>query len=179
MNDDRFADLLRAGRRRPLWQPLTSTQVTAYGRAEIEQILPHRGPMLLVETIAAIDLAQRTLSATRRLAENDPGFAGHFPGNPIYPASLQLEMAGQAGVCLVDFVTRQTCEIPVGQQPRAVRVLKVHHALMLAEVRPGVKLTALARILVCDDMTSIVAVQLLAGEVIASVAIVEVCFVDS
>jgi 3-hydroxymyristoyl/3-hydroxydecanoyl-(acyl carrier protein) dehydratase len=179
MNDDRFASVIRAARRNPLWLPEGSTQATEFKRDNIERILPHRSPMLLLDEITAIDLAQQTLSASRRLEEDDTGFAGHFPGNPIYPASLQLEMAGQAGVCLVDFVTRQSCEIPVGQQPRAVRVLKVHHALMLAEVRPGVKLTALARILVCDDLTSIVAVQLLAGEIVASVAILEVCFVDS
>jgi 3-hydroxymyristoyl/3-hydroxydecanoyl-(acyl carrier protein) dehydratase len=179
MTHDPLAAIVRAARRRPLWTPRASTLATSFGRAEIEHLLPHRGPMLMLDAITAIDLEQGGIRATRRLGADDPGFAGHFPGAPIYPAFLQLEIGGQAGLCLLDFVRRKSCEIPADLQPQAVRLLRAHDARLLAGIHPGDSVTALAKVVEHDEMTSVFALQLLRGETICSTAIVEVCCVES
>jgi 3-hydroxyacyl-[acyl-carrier-protein] dehydratase len=179
MSGDPFAAILRAARRRPLWEPRSSTRETSFGRDAIERILPHRGPMLMLDAITAIDLEQRCLRAERSLPCDNPGFIGHFPGEPIYPAFLQLEILGQAGISLLHFVTRQSCEITDSCRPRRVRLVKAQHGLMLAEIVPGDHVTALARVLEDDDLLATFVVQLRREETICSTAIMEVCFVDS
>lgn len=178
MTHDPYASLIRSARRRPLWENKASTRETAFGREAIERLLPHRGAMLMLDEITAIDLEQQCLRATRRVGSDDPGFVGHFPGEPVYPAFLQFELAGQAGVCLLDFVRRQSLAVAASQRPRRVRPIKAHHGLLLAEIHPGDSLTALATVLVDDELTSIFAAQLLKGDIVCSVLIVEVCFVD-
>lgn len=179
MSDDPYANLIRSARKNPLWQAEDSTRKTAIGRDAMERILPHRGPMLMLDEITAIDLAQRSIRATRHLGLDDPGFVGHFPGEPVYPAFLQLEIAGQVGICLLDFLRRQSLEVPSDLRPRSVRPIKVHHGVLMAEVHPGDTMTALATVLVNDELTSVFAAQSLRGDVICSTAILEVCFVDS
>jgi 3-hydroxymyristoyl/3-hydroxydecanoyl-(acyl carrier protein) dehydratase len=179
MSDDSYASLIRSARRRPLWKAGASMRETAIGRDALERLLPHRGPMLMLDAITAIDLEQRSIRATRHIGIDDPGFVGHFPGEPVYPAFLQLEIGGQAGICLIDFLRRQSFEVPPDLRPRSVRPIKVHHGALLAEIHPGDSLTALATVLVDDELTSIFAAQMLKGDVICSTAIVEVCFVGS
>lgn len=179
MSEERYSAILRAARRRPLWQPQDSTRATYHGRAEIERLLPHRGPMLMLDEITAIDLEQQCLRAQRLLRADDPGFAGHFPGEPVYPAFLQFEIAGQGGICLLDFIARGSTEIPATGRPRPVRLLRAYDARLMAEILPGDSITALTRVLDHDELTSVFAAQLLKGETICSTAILEVCFVDS
>lgn len=179
MSDERYAAILRAARRRPLWQARSSTRATTYGRADIERLLPHRGPMLMLDEISAIDLEQQSLGARRVMSADDPGFRGHFPGEPVYPAFLQFEIIGQAGICLLDFVTRASTEIPATGQPRSVRLLRAFDARLMAEILPGDAVEALATVVEHDELTSVVAAQLLKGETICSTVIVEVCFVGA
>jgi len=175
---EEFDRLLRRARKLPLWTPAPTTRELQLGRAEVERILPHRGRSLLVDAVTAVDLEQTCGRAVRRVTIDDPGFDGHFPGDPLYPGSLQLELVGQVGGCLFHFVEAQTCSIADDPRPRQVRVIKVHHALFLTEVRPGDALTVLVRGLVNDEITSIFAGQILRGDTICTVAIMEVYFVD-
>ncbi len=62
--------------------------------------------------------------------------------------------------------------------PTAVRALKIHAALFLAEVRPGAELTILASLLESDGYGAICAGQLLEGGVIAAFAVMEVYLVE-
>ena len=179
MSGDPFAGLIRSARRRPLWEAKATTHETAFGRDAIERMLPHRGAMLMLDEITAVDLDQRGIRATRRIGVNDPGFVGHFPGAPVYPAFLQLEIIGQAGICLLDFLQRQSLEAPASIHPRSVRMIKLHHGLLLTEILPGDLLTALAIALVDDELTSIFAAQLIKDGTVCSTTIMEVCFVPS
>lgn len=131
-----------------------------------------------MDAVTAVDLDQGCCRTLRRLEAGDPAFDGHFPGDPMYPGSLQLELVGQTGGCLFHFVTANSCSIPAETSARQVRVIKVHHALFLEEIRPGETLSVLAKGLVHDEMTSIFAGQILCGEKICTVAILEVYFVD-
>ena len=177
MSGDPFASLIRSARRRPLWEAKATTHETSFGRDAIERMVPHRGAMLMLDEITAVDFEQRGIRATRRIDVNDPAFVGHFPGEPVYPAFLQLEIVGQAGICLLDFVRRESLEVPASLRPRSLRLIKLHHGLLLAEIHPGDVLTALAVALVNDELTSIFAAQLIRDGTVCSTVIMEVCFV--
>lgn len=178
MNRDTAAEIIRAARKRPLWEPGPATRVVSHGRAALERVLPHRGAMLMVDAITSIDLEQQALSGKRRLGLDDPAFVGHFPGAPVYPAFLQIEMGGQAGACLPYFIDRGSVEIEEAAQPRGLRMLRAHEAVLLAEVVPGDDLDLFVRLLAHDELTSVIALQLQRSGRICSAAIVEICFVD-
>lgn len=63
---------------------------------EIQQILPHRPPMLLVDRI--IDLVPfESGTGIKNVTMNEAFFRGHFPGSPIMPGVLILEAMAQVG----------------------------------------------------------------------------------
>jgi 3-hydroxyacyl-[acyl-carrier-protein] dehydratase len=60
------------------------------------KILPHRYPFLLVDRVTEVEPGKRIV-AIKNVTMNEPYFTGHFPGNPIMPGVIQLEMMAQAG----------------------------------------------------------------------------------
>ncbi len=68
---------------------------------DIERILPHRYPFLLVDKI--LSLSKREIIGMKNITINEPFFEGHFPGHPVVPAALIVEaMAQVAGVYLLN-----------------------------------------------------------------------------
>ena len=65
---------------------------------EIREILPHRYPMLMVDSV--IDYADDWLLATKAVTVNEPVFQGHFPNHPIFPGVLILESMVQASAIM-------------------------------------------------------------------------------
>ena len=63
---------------------------------EIQKILPHRPPMLLVDRIIEIE-PFKSATGIKNITMMEPQFRGHFPGHPIMPGVLILEAMAQVG----------------------------------------------------------------------------------
>jgi len=71
---------------------------------QIQEIMPHRYPFLLVDRIVELEKGRRVVGI-KNVTINEPFFAGHFPGHPIMPAVLIIEaMAQVGGVLLLSMV---------------------------------------------------------------------------
>ena len=67
---------------------------------EIQQILPHRYPFLLIDRIEHMEPGKR-VTAIKSVTFNEPHFQGHFPGYPIMPGVLIVEAMAQAGGLMI------------------------------------------------------------------------------
>lgn len=68
---------------------------------EVQNILPHRYPFLLVDRIIYMNLEENEIIGLKNVTVNEPFFQGHFPGAPIMPGVLLLEALAQTGGVLV------------------------------------------------------------------------------
>lgn len=78
-----------------------SKESFVFSAKQIEKILPHRYPFLLVDKVLSIDLTENEIVALKNVTVNEPFFQGHFPGAPIMPGVLILEALAQTGGILV------------------------------------------------------------------------------
>ena len=70
------------------------------GKEELEAILPHRDPFLMIDEV--IDLEPGKRAVARKTVRADEWFlAGHFPGRPIMPGVLMVEGLAQTGAVIV------------------------------------------------------------------------------
>jgi 3-hydroxyacyl-[acyl-carrier-protein] dehydratase len=67
---------------------------------EIQAILPHRYPFLLIDRVLDMTRKKRIV-ALKNVSVNEPHFRGHFPGYPIMPGVLIVEAIAQAGGALL------------------------------------------------------------------------------
>jgi len=65
-------------------------------QAEIQSLLPHRYPFLLVDRIHELD-PDRRIVGMKNVTINEPFFQGHFPGRPVMPGVLIIEAMAQVG----------------------------------------------------------------------------------
>ncbi|MBX3298774.1 MAG: 3-hydroxyacyl-ACP dehydratase FabZ [Acidobacteria bacterium] len=76
---------------------------------QIQEILPHRPPFLLVDKIIELEPRVRIVGI-KQVTMNEPYFVGHFPGAPVMPGVLQIEALAQVGAILAlrEFEDRDT-----------------------------------------------------------------------
>lgn len=65
-------------------------------RRQIEAILPHRDPFLLIDRVIELVPGEYAV-AEKDVLPTDDVFRGHFPGHPVFPGVLQLEALAQTG----------------------------------------------------------------------------------
>ena len=73
---------------------------TKFDINDIIKVLPHRYPFILIDRIEITEPGER-LIALKNMTINEPFFQGHFPGQPVMPGVLSLEIMAQAGSFLM------------------------------------------------------------------------------
>ena len=99
--------------------------------AQIQTLLPHRYPFLLVDKVLSIDYEARKIVATKNVSINEPFFQGHFPNQPIMPGVLIIEAMAQAGGVLTQLTLGRD------SQSKLFYMVKVDKARFTKQVVPG------------------------------------------
>ncbi len=103
---------------------------------EIQKILPHRYPFLLVDKVMKI-IDNESIVAYKNVSISEPVFQGHFPGHPIYPGVMILEGMAQAGGILAFKSAGYTEE---EMQEKVMYFMSIDGAKFRVPVKPGDKL---------------------------------------
>jgi 3-hydroxyacyl-[acyl-carrier-protein] dehydratase len=96
-------------------------------REAIEAVIPHRGPMLLVDEVVQRD--QQTILCRKTFRPDEYFFQGHYPGFPLVPGVILCEAAMQAGAILLAAWMQEGQGVPVATRMNDVRFKRM--------VRPG------------------------------------------
>ena len=96
---------------------------------EIQQILPHRPPFLLVDRIIELEPNKRIVGI-KNVSMNEPFFVGHFPSFPVMPGVLIIEAMAQTGGILAMYGVPDASE-------RLVLFASIEEAKFRRPVRPG------------------------------------------
>ena len=103
---------------------------------EIQKILPHRYPFLLVDKVSSMNEGE-DIVAYKNVSISEPVFQGHFPGHPIYPGVMILEGMAQAGGILAFKSAGLTQE---EMKEKVMYFMSIDGAKFRIPVKPGDKL---------------------------------------
>ena len=78
----------------------SSDELVPLNLVQIQDILPHRYPFLLVDRVVEMDPGKRVV-AIKNVTVNEPFFQGHFPSYPVMPGVLIVEALAQAGCVMM------------------------------------------------------------------------------
>lgn len=172
-----YEAVIRQARRRPLFTPGPGSRTLDLGVEALKTLLPHREPFLFLSSVRGLDPEAQATWGERRVDPDDPVLRGHFPGDPVYPGVLLIETMAQLCICLQGLLGREhTGE--AGPAP-SVRLLKVHEAIFVNEVKPGDTLEVLARLLEDNGTTAIMAAQVCKGGTPCAAAVLEAIRIDA
>ena len=101
---------------------------------QIQEILPHRFPFLLIDRVVEID-AGKSIKAYKNITIGEQIFQGHFPGHPIYPGVMIIEGLAQAGGVLA-FKSNEGMDIST----KVVYFTSIDETKFRSPVRPGDRL---------------------------------------
>jgi 3-hydroxymyristoyl/3-hydroxydecanoyl-(acyl carrier protein) dehydratase len=109
--------------------PPASTQLPP-----VRSVLPHREPFLFIDRV--LELSEDSVVAVRTFREDEPFFAGHFPGHPIVPGVLLVEGMAQA---------MAYCAL-VNRPATRIYLVAIDRARFRSPVLPGSEVTFRVRI---------------------------------
>lgn len=156
--DDDVESLFQRGCREPLVDDRSGSLL---GPDEIEQRIPHRSPLRLIDRVHRVTQGDPAfVVGSRFLRPDDPVFSGHFPGEPIYPGVLQVESVGQAGLLFHQLGSHEAL-------PSSASLTHIHRARFIRPCRPGETLEVIATG-VSDGLFLTIVGQCLIGGKVAS-----------
>jgi len=173
-----YDKLLRKFRKKPLADIDNFPHKVNIGMEDIKRIIPHRDPILLLDSIKGIDLKNELIVGQRFIVSSESVFKGHFPDFPVYPGCLELEMIGQLGLCLYYFITNKTIVIEGIPRILPIRATRIVGAYFLEPITPDSKVALIAKKLEYDGFLAKSIGQALVGDKVCCVAIGEVCFLE-
>jgi 3-hydroxyacyl-[acyl-carrier-protein] dehydratase len=104
---------------------------------EIQNILPHRYPFLLVDRVTEVKNGE-SIEAYKNVSISEPVFEGHFPGHPIYPGVMIIEGMAQAGGILA--FKSMSGEEQDDTEDKVVYFMSIDKCKFRSPVRPGDRL---------------------------------------
>ena len=105
-----------------------------YNVVDIQNILPHRYPFLLVDRITELTPGQY-IEGLKNVSISEPVFQGHFPGHPIYPGVMIIEGMAQAGGVLAFKSIDNASQEEI--QNKVVYFMSIDKAKFRSPVTPG------------------------------------------
>ena len=104
---------------------------------EIQKILPHRYPFLLIDRVTELEPAKHIV-AYKNVTIGEPVFQGHFPSHPIYPGVMIIEGMAQAGGVLA--FKSMSDEHQANIENKVVYFMSIDGAKFRHPIRPGDRL---------------------------------------
>lgn len=98
----------------------------------IKEIIPHREPFLLIDEVIALEPGKKCIARTY-LKEDNFWVPGHFPGHPVTPGVLMIEMLAQTGAVCVGSLPENAGKVAL--------FAKIDKAKFRRQVLPGEVLT--------------------------------------
>ncbi|MBV8208143.1 MAG: 3-hydroxyacyl-ACP dehydratase FabZ [Acidobacteria bacterium] len=131
--------------------------------ADIERIIPHRYPFLLIDRVVEL-VRMKRIVALKNVSASENFFQGHFPGFPIMPGVLIVEAMAQAGaVLLLD---------EVGPQDKLVFFTGIERARFRRPVLPGDQLRIEVNVLAFRQVAGRMEGKAFIGDKLASESII-------
>ena len=117
----------------PVREELEEVLLAAWGAValtpeQVRQVLPHREPMLFIDSVRALAPGRRVVASFCARPEL-PCFAGHFPGDPVLPGVYTVEAAAQAADILMMTTGRYSGKVPL--------FLGIGHTRFCRKILPG------------------------------------------
>lgn len=137
---------------------------------QIQRIMPHRYPMLLVDRVVEIEGDRRAVGV-KNVTINEPFFQGHYPGTPIMPGVLLVEAMAQLGGLLMSQKLEHTGKIAV--------LLSLDRVKLRHPVTPGDQLVLEAEAVRAKARTGTMKCRAYVGSKLAAEAQIRFMMVDA